>query len=202
MPRTVESVASLTKKKKTLKLSIFEHELVSMEGIEEELICTREEIEEWKRKVEGLEEKKRELVKEMNEALKEKDECLKEKDQEIAKLSEQNQELFHHISALEERLREVGCTGKKLGELSSRQRSRRLKELKGRAQVALWFLKSCGLELTCLKVVDTKHGKPYIIDPNTALQRCQVLMRKMMINWNRSSICWTSFVPVMSFIMS
>ena len=162
MPRTVESVASLTKK--TLKLSIFEHELVSMEGIEEELICTREEIEEWKRKVEGLEEKKRELVKEMNEALKEKDKCLKGKDQEIAKFSEQNQEPFHHISALEERLGEVGCTGKKLGELKSGQRSRRLKELKGRAQVVLWFPKSYGLELTCLKVVDAKHGKPYIND--------------------------------------
>ena len=81
-----------------------------------------------KRKVEGLEEKERELVKKMNEALREKDVCLKGKDQEIAKLPEQNQELFHHISALEEGLGEVGCTGKKLGDLSSSKRSRRLKE--------------------------------------------------------------------------
>lgn len=45
---------------KTLKVSIFEHELASMEGVEDELMCMRQEIEEWKRKVEDLEDKKRE----------------------------------------------------------------------------------------------------------------------------------------------
>ena len=32
--------------RKTLKLNIFEHELVSMEGVEDELMCTRQEIDE------------------------------------------------------------------------------------------------------------------------------------------------------------
>lgn len=60
----------------------------------------------------------------MEEALRETDECLKEKEKEIAKLTEPNQELFHHINTLEGRIAEVGCIGKKLGELSSRQRSK------------------------------------------------------------------------------
>ena len=149
---------------KSFKLSIFENEIVSLEGVEEDLICSRQEIEEWKRKVEDLEQKKRELLEALQEALREKDKCLKEKEKEIAELTEQNQDLLRHINALEERLGEGGCTGKKLGELSSRQRSRRLKELKSRAQVALWFLKSYGLELTCLKGVEQKHGKAYTIN--------------------------------------
>ena len=109
---------------KKYKLNIFEDEIVSLEGVEEELICTRQEIEEWKRKVEDLEQKKTELVEALQEALREKDEYIKEKEKDIVKLTEQNQELHqqHHINALEERLGELGCTGKKLGELSSKQR--------------------------------------------------------------------------------
>ena len=117
---------------KKYKLCIFEDEIVSLEGVEQELICTRQEIEEWKRKVEDLKQKKTKLVEALQQALREKDECLKEKKKDIAELTEQNKELQRHINALEERL----------GELSSKQRSRRLKELKSRAQVALWFMKS------------------------------------------------------------
>ena len=149
---------------KTLKVNIFEHELVSMEGIEDELMCTRQEIEEWKKMVVDLEGKKKQLVTDMNEALKEKDIYLKEKDEEISQLKEKNQELIQHIEKLEERLGEVGCTGKKLGDLGPRQRSRKLKELKSRAEVALWFVKSYGLELNCLKGVDTNQGNQYTIE--------------------------------------
>ncbi|PFX15033.1 hypothetical protein AWC38_SpisGene20771 [Stylophora pistillata] len=99
----------------------------------------------------------------MNEALKETDEHLKEKDEEIAQLRGQNDELFQHINKLEERLGEVGCTGKKLGDLCQRQKSRQLKALKSRAEVALWFMKSYGLELSCLKGADAKHGTPYTL---------------------------------------
>ena len=134
-----------------------------MEGIEDELMCTRQGIEEWKRMVVDLEGKKKQLVTDMiDEALKEKDIYLKEKGDEIAKLQEKNQELIQHIENLEERLGEVGCTGKKLGDLGPRQRSRKLKELISRAQVALWFVKS--LELNCLKGVDTNQGNQYTIE--------------------------------------
>ena len=115
---------------------------MSLEGIEDELMCTRQEIEEWKRIVVDLEGKKKQLVIDMNEALKEKDIYLKAK--------EKNQELIQHIENLEERLGEVGCTGKKLGDLGPRKRSRKPKKLKSRAEVVLWFVNSYGLELNCL----------------------------------------------------
>ena len=106
-----------------------------MEGVEDVHMCTRQGIEAWRRKVEDLESKKRELVKEMHGALKEKDDQLKEKDEEMAKLREQNAPLIQHIDNLKKRLGEVGCTGKKLGDLGSRQRYWKFKELKGRAEV-------------------------------------------------------------------
>ena len=100
-----------------------------------------------------------------NVALRERDECLKEKEKEIAKLTEQNQERFHKINSLRRKnIAEIGCTGKKIGELSSKQRYRRIKDFKDRAQVALWFLKSYGLELTCLKGVDQKQRNTYTIN--------------------------------------
>lgn len=68
--------------KKKYKLSIFGDEIVSLEGVEEELICTRREIEEWKSKVEDLEQKKTELVEALQEALREKDKCLKQKEKD------------------------------------------------------------------------------------------------------------------------
>lgn len=82
----------------------------------------------------------------------------------FAQLKEKNQELIQHIEKLEERLREVGCTGKKLGDLGPRQRSRKLKELKSRSEVALWFVKSYGLELNCLKGVDNNQENQYTIE--------------------------------------
>lgn len=59
-----------------------------------------------KEKVQDLEQQKKELVEAMEEALRENDECLKEKEKGIAKLTEQNQELLHHINTLEERIGE------------------------------------------------------------------------------------------------
>ena len=77
------------------------------------------------------------------------------------KIREQNQDVIRHIKNLEERAGEMRCTGKKLGDLGSSQRSRKLKELKSRAEVALWFVKFYGLKLTCLKCVDNKHGSSH-----------------------------------------
>ena len=111
-----------------------------------------------------LEGKKKQLVTDKNEALKEKDTYLKEKDEEIAKLKEKNQALINHIEDLEGRLGEVGCTGKKLGDLGPRKRSRKLEERKSRAKVKLWFVKSYGFELNCLKGVDTNQGNQYTIE--------------------------------------
>ena len=48
---------------------------------------------------------------------------------------------------------------KKIEQLGERQKLRRLQELKERADVALWFLESHGLELSFLKVKEIETGK-------------------------------------------
>ena len=50
-----------------------------------------------------------------------------------------------------------------MGELGPRQRSRRLKEIKRKAQLVLWFMKSYGLELTSLKAQDKTSAEYYTI---------------------------------------
>lgn len=144
---------------KTLKINIFEHELIYMEAVEDDVMCMRQEIYKWRRKVEDLNGRKRELVREMHGAL-------KEKYDKIAKLREQSAALIQHIDNLENRLGEVGCTGKKLVDLGSRQTCRKVRGLKSRAEGALWFVRSYGLEFTCLKGVDTKHGNLNTVDLN------------------------------------
>lgn len=39
-----------------------------------------------------------------------------------------------------------------------------MKELKGRADLALWFLGSCGLKLSCLKVRESDSGRSCTFD--------------------------------------
>lgn len=111
----IEKEISLTRR---LKINTFEHELISMEGVEDDVMCMRQEIYKWRRKVEDLKSKKTELVREMHGAL-------KEKYDKIAKLREQSAALIQHIDNLENRLGEVGCTGKKLADLGSRQTCRK-----------------------------------------------------------------------------
>ncbi len=53
------------------------------------------------------------------------------------------------------------CQGRKVGELGPKQRSRKLKVLKERAECALWFAKSFGLELAFVKLRDAKAGQSY-----------------------------------------
>ena len=183
MPRMVESEISLTTR--LLKLKFFEHELISIEGVEHELMCTRQEIEGLPRKPKDQESKKKELVKEMNNVLKERDKQLNEKDEEIAELRKQNQELIQHIQFLE------------------RQRSRKIRKRKSRAEVAFGFVKSYGLKLTYLKGVDCKilntrtHAQLNLTTTN--LHPLQTM--KTMRRWSRFFIYWTSFVRMMNSIL-
>lgn len=44
---------------------------------------------------------------------------------------------------------------------------RRIKELKDRADLALWFLESHGLQLTCLKVKECNSGRAHTFEYET-----------------------------------
>ena len=92
----------------------------------------------------------------------------------------------------------MGCAGKKLGDLGSRQRYGKFKELKSRAEVALWFVKSYGLEFTCLKGVETKHGNLYTVVLNNKPPATPNTDMEEMRNWNKFSTYWISSVPVIS----
>ena len=58
---------------------------------------------------------------------------------------------------------EITCQGKEIADLSRSQKSRRLKELKSRAQHALYLMELFGLEITALSVKD-KCKSSYVFD--------------------------------------
>ena len=64
-------------------------------------------------------------------------------------LSPAQSEYIHQIAELNET--STPNYGKPMEQLSERQRLKRIKELKGSADLALWFLESHGLKLTVLK---------------------------------------------------
>ena len=64
-------------------------------------------------------------------------------------LSPAQSEYIHQIAELNET--STSNYGKPMEQLSERQRLKRIKELKGSADLALWFLESHGLQLTVLK---------------------------------------------------
>ncbi|XP_067034418.1 uncharacterized protein [Acropora muricata] len=82
---------------------------------------------------------------------------------ESLKLIQENEGLKEYIDYLEDSVVCGNCsdtlrnTGKPLNEVSARQVTRKIKELKTTAQKALWFLQSFGLTLDSIKVRD-KEG--------------------------------------------
>ena len=112
-------------------------------------------LEEWHKKCRDLQQEKESLLKEIDEA-KEK------RDTEIDSL---NRELSEYIQQMAE-LNETSTPnyGKTIEQLSERQRLRRITELKGRADLALWFLESHGLKLTCLKVRESDSRREHTFD--------------------------------------
>ena len=119
------------------------------------LITANLALEEWHKKCRDLQQEKESLLKEIDEA-KEK------RDTEIDSL---NRELSEYIQQMAE-LNETSTPnyGKTIEQLSERQRLRRITELKGRADLALWFLESHGLKLTCLKVRESDSRREHTFD--------------------------------------
>ena len=90
------------------------------------------------------------------------DEAKEKRDTEIDSL---NRELSEYIQQMAE-LNETSTPnyGKTIEQLSERQRLRRITELKGRADLALWFLESHALKLTCLKVWESDSRREHTFD--------------------------------------
>jgi len=144
---------------KCLTLSILHSELVSIEEMERDLIITRDELSDWKKKFDDLEAEKQKLINEMRDVQRNKEE-------EIIQLEAAGKELKDYVDQLE-RQSGLTCQSKKVGEVGQKQRQRKVKLLKERAECALWFAKSFGLELSCLKFKDVKSNETYSLDYQT-----------------------------------
>lgn len=143
-------------------MSHFEHlnaELVSIEEMERELHTTRDELSEWKKKFDDLEAEKQKLINEMRDVQRKNDE-------EIIHLEAAGKELKDYVDQLE-RQSGLTCQSKKVGEDGQKQKQRKLKVLKERAECALWFAKSFALELSRLKFKDVKCNETYSLDYHT-----------------------------------
>jgi hypothetical protein len=138
---------------KYLTLCIYNNELVSFDELEEELDCTRNELLEWRNKYNDLEAEKQKLLTEMSIAL-------ERKDKEIQEHETKRDELMNYIESIENKSG-LTCQYKKIGQVKAKQRSRKLKALKDRGECALWFAKSFGLDLTCIKFKDQTSDKNY-----------------------------------------
>ena len=142
---------------KNCTLSILERELVAVQEIEDNLRHAKEEVEEWKMKYQDLAKEMQDLAREMQEALERKE---VEMSESLGKLEEKNRELSDYIQELEKKSGFL-CHGKKIEQLGERQQRRRIQLLQERADVALWFLKSHGLELSFLTVQELNTGKTH-----------------------------------------
>ena len=144
-----------SKKKNSITTTILVSELVSVGKIEDDLHQANLAIAEWHKKCGDLQKEKEDLLKEIAEVT-------ESKDAEIDSLNREICEYTQKISDLSDAtLPNYGKTIDKLRAFTGgeRQRARSIKELKGRADVALWFLESHGVTLTGLKVKETDSGK-------------------------------------------
>lgn len=128
------------------KLSIRKDETETVETLKSELEKSEEELMEWKKKYNDLEGEKEHLYQMM------KDE-INNKEQEVKDLTQVNEELSNYVLNLET-TESLNCPGKKIHELGKKQQARKLSHLKSKAQCALWFCQSFGLELFHLRMQD------------------------------------------------
>jgi AAA+ ATPase superfamily predicted ATPase len=118
----------------------------------------RDELQEWKKTCKDLQNDIHTLYKEIETAMQEKDE-------EISNLHSINEELKSYIDSLKTSQNSL-YNGKHLSEV---KKSRTLKTFLSRAQTALWFSRSFGLEIESIKVSETETG----IKHNIKVEECK-----------------------------
>ena len=131
---------------KVFKLSVRRMETESLEALKAEVENCQNELEEWKRKYVDWENEKKELYDNMKNEINKLGE-------EITDMKKVNKDLAEYVETLE-RKESLQCQGRKLDQLSTKQVGRKLKHLKNKAQCALWFCKSYGLELKNIEFED------------------------------------------------
>ena len=146
------------------KLAILRNDIITVEewkadisNLEHKLNIAEAEINLWKQKYLDIEKEKEDLLQEM----------LQEKEH-FNSCKQENEVIKKYIRQLEnDQFSKVrGTAIPKLK--TSQAQNKKLKELKTRAQKALYFSKLFGLELDCLRLKDPDTSKTYTVDFNTA----------------------------------
>ena len=99
--------------------------------------------------------------------------------------------------ALEKRDTNLQCQGKKVNEVGDKQKGRKIRLLKNRAQCELWLSRSFCLELSQIKLHD-KHGCSYSLDYDDCTQASDLTIKMTRKIWKQSCSSWTNFVLGMS----
>lgn len=158
----VKAVCSKTKGRKrtdlddkVYKLSVRRGEIESIEMCKSEARICSEELEQYKEKYTDLEKETKKLYQDMIQEV-------KKLEQQVCELQDINKHLMDYIETIEKR-DSLQCQGKKFQDVGKKQQSRKLRLLKNKAQCALWFCRSFGLELSHVKLQDDK-GSSYSLD--------------------------------------
>ena len=124
----------------------------------------QEKNEDFKFETEGLQGKIDQLWKDLHKAREiqsKAEEKVEELYADLEKFKEENAHLFQFIQKLEE-LKKLENSGNKFTEVHERQQQRKLRELKTKAERALWFPETFGLKLTSVEFQDDT-GKTHSI---------------------------------------
>ena len=120
-----------------------------MESLHDEIGILHDELQEWKSRCKNLEEEKEKIYEEMVlEA--------EQSERKTQSLQEENKELEDYIKSLEKSLDISSFKGNTLSQVKNK--SRTLKTFLSRAQTALWFANSFGIELESLSVKESDTG--------------------------------------------
>ena len=153
---------------KVYKLSVNRGETESIDQYKSEVNKSNEELEKYKKKCCDLEQERDNLLEQM---MNEKDKV----EQEISDLTLVNKELAEYVETLEKR-DFLNCQGRKIHEVGSKQKGWKVRVLKNKAQCALWFMKSFGLEISEIKLKDAKgsnYSFDYAADHGASSNLCQ-----------------------------
>ena len=133
-------------------MNVRREEVESIDELKEDVEMYEQEIKQWREQYVDLEAEKRRMYEEMKRELDNREE-------EIKELDEISVELSKYIEALEKGNEMLKCQGKQIHEVGSKQKTRKLKLLKHKAQCALWFSKTFGLEVESITFKDGDNNQ-------------------------------------------
>ena len=144
--------------------TFFEGHVLSVAELKQESERLQDERGEWKRKYDNLKEEMGKLHQEMMEEIMKKEKIIEEQQRT-------NEELMKYIKELENVQQLGGLENKGKDVADVKKKSRTLKTFMSRAQTALWFSKSFGLELESLLVRERKTETVHVLQISTPQQQ-------------------------------